>query len=505
MAFLKKPEVRISLSFLVISILWIVFSDKFFLAVFQNLNAVELTRMQTIKGSFFVIGVSCLIYTMIKSSNKRLIQSQEEYKDLFFNTPNPTFVLNLKTNRFCNINKAALDTYGYSTKEFSEMSIEDIRKGSLDTDQPLNNNTGNIFIHKTKNNNQITCIELSRKISIKNSPALLVSVNDITELEHAKLELVQRENQLNQILNSITDGFFILSRDMVVEKANDLFKTIANPTDGNIEGLKLTEILPEFIERASYKQYCHVLEFRSVVHFEINYEKLNKWFQISAYPFDSGLSVFFRDITQEKEDEIQRHQNQQNLLALIHNTEDLMWCVDCNFKYFIFNESYKQHYKRAFGEEVVVGKSALNGIQETEPPDKWKGLYEKALNGEKFTVEMDFVVLENSYFTTIRFNPIYDANENIIGVGCFLQDITERKLHLRKIEQQNKQLKQIAFITSHKVRVPLANILGLAEILDKDNPLSLSNCMVIEHIKTSAKELDASIINMAQQTVDAND
>lgn len=505
MTFFNKPEVRVSLSFLVISVVWIVFSDKLFLSVFQNLNAIELTRMQTIKGSFFVIAVSCLIYSMIKTSNKHLTRSEEEYKDLFNNTPNPMFVLDVKTNRFCNVNKAALDMYGYSTKDFAEMSIEDIRVGPLDSNQQLSDTAGNIFIHKKKNNDQITCIELSREISIISSPASLLSVNDITELQKTRSDLVQRENQLNQILNSITDGFFILNREMVVEKANDHFKTIASPASCNVEGLKLTEIFPDLNERASYKKYCHALESRTVVHFETHYEKLNKWFQVSVYPLDNGLSVFFRDITQQKEDEIQRHQNQQNLLALIHNTEDLMWCVDCNLRYFIFNESYKQHYKKAFGEDVFVGKSALNDIQGKEHVDKWKGLYQKALNGAKFTVEMDFIVSENYYFTTIRFNPIYDANEKIIGVGCFLQDITERKLHLRKIEQQNKQLKQIAFITSHKVRVPLANILGLAEILDKEDPLNPANCTIIEHIKTSAKQLDASIINMVQQTVDTND
>src|SRR5205085_3706841 len=99
--------------------------------------------------------------------------------------------------------------------------------------------------------------------------------------------------------------------------------------------------------------------------------------------------------------------------------------------------------------KVYVGKCALNEKQGVAHVKKWKSLYERALKGEKFTVDMDFVVEADSYFTTIRLNPIYDADDHIIGAGCFLQDITERKLHLRKIQQQNEQLKQIAFITSH--------------------------------------------------------
>ena len=56
-------------------------------------------------------------------------------------------------------------------------------------------------------------------------------------------------------------------------------------------------------------------------------------------------------------------QNEQNLLAIINNTEDLLWSVDTDFKYFVFNESYRKNYAKLFGEEVFVGKCALNEKQ----------------------------------------------------------------------------------------------------------------------------------------------
>lgn len=118
---------------------------------------------------------------------------------------------------------------------------------------------------------------------------------------------------------------------------------------------------------------------------------------------------------------------------------------------------------------------------------------------------MDFVINSTCYFTTVRFNPIYNADKKVIGVGCFLQNITERKQHESQIEQQNEKLKHIAFITSHKVRVPLANILGLAEVLDRENPLDPTNNTIIDHIKTSAIQLDRTIINMVHETAHLND
>jgi hypothetical protein len=51
------------------------------------------------------------------------------------------------------------------------------------------------------------------------------------------------------------------------------------------------------------------------------------------------------------------------------------------------------------------------------------------------------------------------------------------------------------------LRAPLANILGLASILDKENFSNPKNASVIESIDISAKELDSKIKEVVQQTV----
>src|SRR4051812_47442191 len=101
MRYFKRPEVQVPLLFMGISILWIVFSDRFFLTLDKKFSISEITNIQTVKGSFFVLGVTLLIHFMIKSSNKKLLRSQEEYKDLFYNTPNPMLIFDLQTKKFC--------------------------------------------------------------------------------------------------------------------------------------------------------------------------------------------------------------------------------------------------------------------------------------------------------------------------------------------------------------------------------------------------------------------
>ncbi|RZL62666.1 MAG: PAS domain S-box protein [Pedobacter sp.] len=78
-------------------------------------------------------------------------------------------------------------------------------------------------------------------------------------------------------------------------------------------------------------------------------------------------------------------------------------------------------------------------------------------------------------------------------------DISESIKHIQAIEQQNNKLKEIAYMQSHIVRVPVANIIGLTNLLI-DNFKADEDLQLIHHLKNSVKDLDDIIKNMANQT-----
>jgi signal transduction histidine kinase len=85
----------------------------------------------------------------------------------------------------------------------------------------------------------------------------------------------------------------------------------------------------------------------------------------------------------------------------------------------------------------------------------------------------------------------------IIGT---ITDMTSQKEYQLKIEAQNRQLKEIAWIQSHDIRKPLANILGLIDLL-KSNDVSKEELQdVFQKMDTEAQELDAKIHAIIQKT-----
>ncbi len=67
-----------------------------------------------------------------------------------------------------------------------------------------------------------------------------------------------------------------------------------------------------------------------------------------------------------------------------------------------------------------------------------------------------------------------------------------------KLVEKNKSLEEYAFITSHNLRRPLANILGLVQLFDGKKSDDDLNKEVIEKLKTSAEQLDEVIKQTAK-------
>ena len=83
------------------------------------------------------------------------------------------------------------------------------------------------------------------------------------------------------------------------------------------------------------------------------------------------------------------------------------------------------------------------------------------------------------------------------------RDVTGAVLVQEKIKAQNKALREIAFIQSHEIRRPLANILGTIELLKTIG--TVNELEVFHHLEESARELDHEIRNIVNKTNSLDD
>ncbi len=86
----------------------------------------------------------------------------------------------------------------------------------------------------------------------------------------------------------------------------------------------------------------------------------------------------------------------------------------------------------------------------------------------------------------------------LIGIN---HDITDQQKNQNKIQEQNIQLKKIAWMQSHEIRKSVANIIGLLQLYElKKN--DLSEIELFNYLKISATELDIMIKIIIERTKD---
>lgn len=99
------------------------------------------------------------------------------------------------------------------------------------------------------------------------------------------------------------------------------------------------------------------------------------------------------------------------------------------------------------------------------------------------------------YIITIHLRNSY-SREKLLAQ----QRSLEIKKHLQEIEEQNKKLKEIAWMQSHKVRGQVATILGLCQFVDEHKEEDPHTKEVLEGIKTATKDLDVVIKEINELT-----
>lgn len=118
--------------------------------------------------------------------------------------------------------------------------------------------------------------------------------------------------------------------------------------------------------------------------------------------------------------------------------------------------------------EDIKGKKPGDILQGPESNLETKQRMSSAIKGVSYFSEeiINYTKTGNKYWVQIDCNPIYDDHNKHIGFIAVQSEVTERKLKEEKIQEQNKLLKQVAWINSHQIRKPVASILGLIQLLN---------------------------------------
>ena len=149
--------------------------------------------------------VSMLDITELKNTEKELQKSEEKYRLLFANNPQPMWIYDLETLAFLEVNQAAIAHYGYTREEFLSMTLKDIRPlNDITTlledikNTHLTLNPAGEWRHLKKNGEIINVEITSHSVLFNNRKARHVLINDITTRKFFETELLKLSRAIEQ-------------------------------------------------------------------------------------------------------------------------------------------------------------------------------------------------------------------------------------------------------------------------------------------------------------------
>jgi diguanylate cyclase (GGDEF)-like protein/PAS domain S-box-containing protein len=144
-------------------------------------------------------------------------------------------------------------------------------------------------------------------------------------LEHARV-LEHEQSEKTAILESISDGFIALDSELRFTYVNRRTEILLKRTREEMTGRSAYEVFPSFRGSPFERRYREVLATRESVLFEAPSGAVpGRWLEVSAAPSGTGLSVYFRDITERLRVDRALRESEERYRTLFEESRDAIY------------------------------------------------------------------------------------------------------------------------------------------------------------------------------------
>ena len=160
-------------------------------------------------------------------------------------------------------------------------------------------------------NERLTPADLDlAKILAANTEAALDRADREQTIERQRDQL---QAELDEVFERIDDGFVALDDEWRFVYANRQASRLLDTDGAEPVGDVVWDALPELRESGVREAFRRATESQEPVSHEEYVEAFEAWFEFHAYPSESGLSVYFRDISDRKRRETQLERQNERL------------------------------------------------------------------------------------------------------------------------------------------------------------------------------------------------
>jgi two-component system cell cycle sensor histidine kinase/response regulator CckA len=385
-----------------------------------------------------------------KQAEEKLRENEERYRNVIAQAGGVAYQRDWQNETYTFMDEGIKHLTGYSSSEmtpglferlFDEGNTDGTNKKFIRSkiSQQIGENAATVyrggFCIRTKDG-QIKFVSDS-SIELRNENGELIQtlgmLQDITQIKLSEEQLRDSEAKYRTLFNSLADtifihdfeGHFLEVNEVAVEQLGYNHEELLRMSLMDIDSPDYAKLVPERMETIIETGYAffeseHITKDGIKIPIEVNARII----EYNRMPAVIGVS---RDITERKQAEAELLNSRILLQASIESpTGIIIMSIGTNYQYLCFNTTHKEAMKFAYNKDVEIGMNVLDCITSDIDRQKAKDNYDRAMAGESHSTIEVYGSDNKSYYESF-YNPIFDAQKEIIGITAYAMNITERK------------------------------------------------------------------------------
>ena len=308
-------------------------------------------------------------------------------------------------------------------------------------------------------------------------------VEDVTAqvlAERLEADKLAREQSLRamEIVESITEGFFALDREWRFAYVNHEAERILGRDRNALVGNNIWSEYPGLHDSVFEPIYRNAMDRKQPGMITAYYPDHECWYEVRTYPSPTGISAYFRNVTERKLAEaerdrlIQESEHQRRIYeASLSNTPDFIYVFDLNHCFTYANEALITMFGRT--REETFGKTFIElGYEPWHAEMHCREIDQVVATRQPIRGEVPFNGTHGRRIYDYIFVPVIGANDEVVAVAGTTRDITDRQRAEQAIREQAERLEEsdrakdeFLATLSHELRNPLAPLRNSLAIL----------------------------------------
>lgn len=398
-----------------------------------------------------------------------LRQSEERFRTIFENSPQPITVSSVPDNRFIRVNAAFLAVTGYAEDEVLERTpvelgmISHADAARLETSGLLEGTIRNMALPLTvRGGRRIHIVFSTIPLTIDGRPVVVTMAAETTDLKRAELELVRKNTELTTAEEELRTNYErLVQKDSELVASESRYRTLfenmingftycrmiydreGNPDDfvylqtnrmflqfaglDEMAGKRATEVFPDIrsTNPELFEIYGRVARTGIPETFRFYFKRFGKWLNAAVYSPEKGcFAVVFEDFTERKRAEEALRKSEEMLALVMDGVPTLLSYLDVELRFVYINKAHAAWYGRP--KDELIGRS----IRDLLPKEVFLRIasnYEAVLEGQEVTFESLNRDLDGrEHIFAVQLVP-HIQDGKVVGIFSALHDITRRK------------------------------------------------------------------------------